>query len=229
MDAECLGFLEDHLSTLYAELIDVMEDQSMADQGYGATETATDGSVEALPSQAPIITEASVAASGEAPSTLEAHALVEQQFDGSNSVVVHTADLQPQLEESAVLTEEDRLWSIVKANPADFTAWTSLIQEVDKLEIIERIHRVYDTFLAEFPLCYGYWKKYADHESRLGSHESIISVYERAVQAVTYSVDIWMHYCSYLISKQEDPDEIRSFWFLLFWQPSRTVWPIWLL
>ena len=29
--------------------------------------------------------------------------------------------------------EEDRLWSIVKANPADFTAWTALIQEVDKL------------------------------------------------------------------------------------------------
>ena len=78
-------------------------------------------------------------------------------------------------------------------------------------DIIERIHRVYDTFLAEFPLCYGYWKKYADHEARLGSHESIIAVYERAVQAVTYSVDIWTHYCSYLISKQENPEEIRRY------------------
>ena len=33
----------------------------------------------------------------------------------------------------AAVLEEDRLWSIVKANPADFTAWTALIQEVDKL------------------------------------------------------------------------------------------------
>jgi hypothetical protein len=78
-------------------------------------------------------------------------------------------------------------------------------------DITERIHRVYDTFLAEFPLCYGYWKKYADHEARLGSHESIVAVYERAVQAVTYSVDIWTHYCSYLISKQENPEEIRRY------------------
>ncbi|MCO5600784.1 hypothetical protein L7F22_054899 [Adiantum nelumboides] len=210
-----------------------MEDHTMAEQAYVAAENqgyemptseiAADGTGAVLPSESTIMTDVPVVAPEEEPSTVEATAISEQQLDGNSSAAVeNTTDVQHQLEEPAVLTEEDRLWNIVKANPADFAAWTSLIQEVDKLEILERIHRVYDTFLAEFPLCYGYWKKYADHEIRGGTHESTIAVYERAVQAVTYSVDIWMHYCSYLISKQEDPDEICSFWFLLFWLPGRT-------
>ncbi|GBG85973.1 hypothetical protein CBR_g40786 [Chara braunii] len=106
-------------------------------------------------------------------------------------------------------TEEDRLWSIVTANPADFTSWTLLIQEAERLDVIDKIRRVYDTFLAEFPLCYGYWKKYADHEGRHGHQEKIAEVYERAVKGVTYSVDIWMHYCTFVAEKSEDMGEIR--------------------
>ena len=43
---------------------------------------------------------------------------------------------------------------------------------------ISKIRKVYDAFLAEFPLCYGYWKKYADHEERVGSTDKVIEVYE---------------------------------------------------
>lgn len=76
-------------------------------------------------------------------------------------------------------------------------------------ENLARIEKVYDAFLAEFPLCYGYWKKYADHEAKLGSPEKIVEVYERAVKAVTYSVDIWMHYCTYAMEKFDSPEKIR--------------------
>ena len=31
--------------------------------------------------------------------------------------------------------EEDRLWSIVRANSLEFNAWTALIQETEKLVI----------------------------------------------------------------------------------------------
>jgi pre-mRNA-processing factor 39 len=34
-------------------------------------------------------------------------------------------------------------------------------------------------------------------------------VYERAVLAVTYSVDIWYNYCQFAISTYDDPDIIR--------------------
>ncbi|XP_004493823.1 pre-mRNA-processing factor 39-1 isoform X1 [Cicer arietinum] len=112
---------------------------------------------------------------------------------------------------AALSAEEDRLWNIVTANSSDFTAWTSLIEETEKVaeNNILKIRRVYDAFLAEFPLCYGYWKKYADHEARLGSVDKVVEVYERAVQGVTYSVDMWLHYCIFAISTYGDPDTVR--------------------
>ncbi|KAK8694046.1 hypothetical protein V6N13_071610 [Hibiscus sabdariffa] len=107
--------------------------------------------------------------------------------------------------------EEDRLWSIVRANSLDFNAWTALIEETEKVgeNNILKIRKVYDAFLAEFPLCYGYWKKYADHEARIGSMDKVVEVYERAVQGVTYSVDIWVLYCSFAIETYGDPETIR--------------------
>ncbi|CAN1270170.1 Pre-mRNA-processing factor 39-1 [Linum perenne] len=99
-----------------------------------------------------------------------------------------TVDKQQLLDGSAPATspEEDRLWNIVKANPLDFDAWTALIDETEKVawslqDKIPKIRGVYDAFLAEFPLCYGYWKKYADHEARLGDMDKVVEVYERAV------------------------------------------------
>jgi pre-mRNA-processing factor 39 len=76
---------------------------------------------------------------------------------------------------------------------------------------ILKIQAAYDTFLAEFPLCYGYWKKYADHEARLGTPEKIVEVNERAVKAVTYSVDIWMHFCTYAMEKFDNPEKTRRY------------------
>ncbi|XP_054806483.1 pre-mRNA-processing factor 39-1-like isoform X2 [Prosopis cineraria] len=112
---------------------------------------------------------------------------------------------------AAMSAEEDRLWNIVRANSLDFNAWTSLIEETEKAaeNNILKIRKVYDAFLAEFPLCYGYWKKYADHEARLGSIDKVVEVYERAVQGVTYSVDMWLHYCIFAITTYGDPDTVR--------------------
>ncbi|KAL4588018.1 hypothetical protein LXL04_000896 [Taraxacum kok-saghyz] len=112
---------------------------------------------------------------------------------------------------AALSPEEERLWSIVNTNSLDFTAWTSLIEETEKTSEnnILKIRKVYDTFLAEFPLCYGYWKKYADHEARLGFLDKVVEVYERAVHGVTYSVDMWLHYCVFAINTYGDPDTVR--------------------
>ncbi|WCJ38216.1 Pre-mRNA-processing factor 39-1 [Euphorbia peplus] len=107
--------------------------------------------------------------------------------------------------------EEERLWSIVRTNPLEFDSWTTLIYESEKNagDNISKIRKVYDAFLAEFPLCYGYWDKYVEHEQRFGSMDKVVEVYERAVLGVTYSVDMWLHYCTFAISTYEDPDTIR--------------------
>ncbi|XP_047317553.1 pre-mRNA-processing factor 39-2-like isoform X2 [Impatiens glandulifera] len=121
---------------------------------------------------------------------------------GHQVVVDDTATLSP---------EEERLWSIVKTNSLDFNAWTALIEETEKVveNNIAKIQKVYDAFLLEFPLCYGYWKKYADHEARIGSVDRVMEVYERAVLGVTYSVDIWLHYCTFAINTYGDPETVR--------------------
>ncbi|XP_061961590.1 pre-mRNA-processing factor 39-1-like isoform X2 [Populus nigra] len=134
--------------------------------------------------------------------------------NGNAGEVVGGADAVHQFVDGSVpemSAEEDRLWSIVKANSLDFDAWTALIDETEKVagDKILKIRKVYDAFLGEFPLCYGYWKKYADHEARLGFVDKFVEVYERAVLGVTYSVDIWLHYCMSAISMYGDPETIR--------------------
>ncbi|XP_037462247.1 pre-mRNA-processing factor 39-like [Triticum dicoccoides] len=107
--------------------------------------------------------------------------------------------------------EEARLWDVVTLDCLDVDAWTALIEETERIvesEIL-KIRKVYDAFRAEFPLCFGYWKKYADHEGRLDGVNKVFEVYERAVLAVTYSVDIWCNYCQFAISTYNDPDVIR--------------------
>ncbi|KAI3667991.1 hypothetical protein L6452_43062 [Arctium lappa] len=144
--------------------------------------------------------------------TLPAAGVIE---NGVSSYDAHNSASANQPEDSSVVAalspEEERLWSIVNANSLDFNAWTALIEETEKTaeSNILKIRKVYDGFLAEFPLCYGYWKKYADHEARLGFLDKVVEVYERAVHGVTYSVDMWLHYCVFAINTYGDPDTVR--------------------
>lgn len=77
-------------------------------------------------------------------------------------------------------------------------------------EDLARIREAYDAFLAEYPLCYGYWKKYADAEYRYAGNESACEVYNRGVQSVPYSVDLWCHCVAFQQTNvKAHADEIR--------------------
>lgn len=62
---------------------------------------------------------------------------------------------------------------------------------------IEKLRTAYDAFLAEYPLCYGYWKKYADAEARHQNSDMVGTVYERGVAATPYSAELWVHYAAF--------------------------------
>jgi pre-mRNA-processing factor 39 len=72
-----------------------------------------------------------------------------------------------------------------------------------------KLREAYDEFLSEYPLCYGYWKKYADSEHKHGSTEMAKAVIERGVAAVPNSVELWVHYSNYLNTIGATPSEIR--------------------
>ncbi len=72
-----------------------------------------------------------------------------------------------------------------------------------------RLRETYDGFLAAFPLCYGYWQKFADAEARFRGAEEAQGVYERGVVAISNSVDLWLHYCQFKQSIAAPPDTVR--------------------
>lgn len=59
--------------------------------------------------------------------------------------------------------------------------------------------------LANYPLYAYFWKKFVDHEARLGSMETLLNVYERAEEIAKYSVDIWFLSCKFVMDTYGDP------------------------
>eukprot|EP00002_Diphylleia_rotans_P034158 TRINITY_DN731_c0_g1_i2.p1 TRINITY_DN731_c0_g1~~TRINITY_DN731_c0_g1_i2.p1 ORF type:complete len:399 (+),score=78.00 TRINITY_DN731_c0_g1_i2:59-1255(+) len=110
--------------------------------------------------------------------------------------------------------EVDRLTAAIESNRRDFDSWNALLTAVEKESDNERFSALCESFLAEFPLCYGFWKKYADTKFKQSEDESgidaAIQVYERGIQAVSYSVDLWTSYCSFLIQRKDDPTLVRQ-------------------
>ncbi|CAG8548250.1 7190_t:CDS:10 [Ambispora leptoticha] len=114
----------------------------------------------------------------------------------------------------------DRYWDIVKTNPDDFASWEYLIRLAETAEggltptsppsNISNMRMVYDQFLAKFPLCFGYWKKYADLEFVLEGAASAEKIYERGVAAIANSVDLWTQYCAFKIEHAQDEESIRG-------------------
>lgn len=107
--------------------------------------------------------------------------------------------------------DEVQLRGLVAGGSLSFDDWTSLISAVENAypDDIEKLRLVYDSFLCEFPLCHGYWRKYADHTMRLCSIEKVVDVFEQAVLSATYSVDVWVEYCHFSMLAFEDPDDVR--------------------
>ncbi|KAI8982079.1 hypothetical protein BDF20DRAFT_818686 [Mycotypha africana] len=116
-------------------------------------------------------------------------------------------------------TEWDRLWQVVRNAPDDFTSWEQLIRLAEAPEggltkdsppeNIARLESVYDSFLAKFPLCFGYWKKYADWELAVHGDEGCEKTYERGVAAIHNSIDLWNHYIDYKIAQSASNEEIE--------------------
>lgn len=73
-----------------------------------------------------------------------------------------------------------------------------------------KLREVYDSFLTEFPLCYGYWKRYADAELRHGMPQQASAVFERGAAAVPYSVDLWGHYATFKQGQHAGAEEVRG-------------------
>ncbi|KAL1877091.1 hypothetical protein VTK73DRAFT_8899 [Phialemonium thermophilum] len=116
--------------------------------------------------------------------------------------------------------EIKRLNAEVESDPDNFEAWERLVRACEALEgglnrnssphALAALRDAYDRFLLKFPLLFGYWKKYADHEFNIAGPESAEIVYERGVASITNSVDLWTEYCSFKMETTHTPQLVRD-------------------
>ncbi|XP_075382261.1 pre-mRNA-processing factor 39-like isoform X1 [Mycteria americana] len=111
-------------------------------------------------------------------------------------------DPEPPVEEPTITYPLDfeKFWQAAHNNPHDFTAWTELLQYVEQENHLFAARKAFDAFFAHYPYCYGYWKKYADMERRFDCSRETEEVFERGLQSIPLSMDLWIHYISYLQS-----------------------------
>ncbi|XP_008325063.1 pre-mRNA-processing factor 39 isoform X2 [Cynoglossus semilaevis] len=95
--------------------------------------------------------------------------------------------------------EFHRLWKAVTDNPFDFTSWTELLQYCEQENHVTASRQALEAFLARYPLCYGYWKKFADLERRAGFNSRAEEVCVQGLRAIPLSVDLWIHYINLLL------------------------------
>ena len=104
-----------------------------------------------------------------------------------------------------------KFWKTVEDDPSDFTGWTYLLQFVDNHGDLDEGREAFDAFLFKYPYCYGYWKKFADFEKRLGTRESCVAVFERGVKSIPLSADLWIHFMNYVkVEFSADEDFVRQ-------------------
>lgn len=93
----------------------------------------------------------------------------------------------PTTSDPGMIEAWDRIWAVVQANPAEFDAWEELMQLADRQDggfgpeappaNITNVRTIYDAFLNQFPLCFGYWKKYSDIEYVVRGVDGAIEVW----------------------------------------------------
>ena len=97
------------------------------------------------------------------------------------------------------MADYDHWKAAVDADASDFGAWSKLLACVEEgaTAYPDRVAPTFEAFLAAFPLCFGYWCKYADLQSKLGEaghmepeevKEKTALIYDRALEAVPLSV-----------------------------------------
>lgn len=99
--------------------------------------------------------------------------------------------------------------------------------------VLEAVRKAFDVFFLRYPYCYGYWKKYADIEKKHGNIQVAeevciiqilngywlncfynglflilfpLKVYRRGLQVIPLSVDLWLHYMTF-IKENSDPSD----------------------
>ena len=92
----------------------------------------------------------------------------------------------------------------------DYAALVGAVHAADSPRQPAQLREAYNNLLSAWPLCYGYWKRFADFEVEQGSVERASEVYERALVLGSYCVEIWAHYGAHATAYWQRPEDVRA-------------------
>jgi len=102
------------------------------------------------------------------------------------------------------------MWKSLQQNSSNFDGWVNILHVVNCQNIVVNARMAYSKFLELYPLCYGYWKKYANFEKRNNNIPEFKKVLENGLSAIPRSVDLWIYYMSYLrLERSNEKEHIR--------------------
>jgi len=122
----------------------------------------------------------------------------------NGQVKVEPQDGEEKASEQQELTEEEKLWEKVQADPADFDTWVSLASSLEQKDDYSFLRKVLRALLKEFPLCYGYWTKLAELEKRHGHPQLQLQTCGEGVRAARHCHEMWTYYCCIDIDAKDD-------------------------
>ena len=110
---------------------------------------------------------------------------------------------------------------------ADYAGLVSAVHESEAAKDVERTRASFDALLREFPMCYGYWKRFADFELAQGEAGAATNgasdeedansgvaranaVYERALVLGQFCVEIWAYYGAHATAHWAKPEDVRA-------------------
>ncbi|XP_053735920.1 pre-mRNA-processing factor 39 [Synchiropus splendidus] len=97
----------------------------------------------------------------------------------------------------------ERLWKAAQENHQEFSRWTDLLQYCEQEGNYAASSKALAAFLDQYPLCYGYWKKFTDLQCRAGDNKKAEEVCLKGLRAIPLSVDLWIHYINLLLGTLE--------------------------
>ncbi|RWS06810.1 elongator complex protein 2-like isoform X1 [Dinothrombium tinctorium] len=82
-----------------------------------------------------------------------------------------------------------------------------LVQEENDMRTIDE---AFSSFLQNYPLCFGYWNKWADIALIKSGSEKCIEILGLGIQAFPNSVDLWIHYLNMSMNSIKDDKKILT-------------------
>jgi pre-mRNA-processing factor 39 len=102
-------------------------------------------------------------------------------------------------------------WAKVRSaeHSSDFSAWQDLAKAAEA-KGLDSVREAFGALLVEYPLCYGYWRKWANKEVEAGNVHAALQIMQDSVTRAPFVHELWTQYCTVAINSQlYDDDSLR--------------------